>query len=695
VGALLLAAAASGATDTLQWSWANPSPGPDYFSQIAFDGSTYVIAGNDGALYSSGDGVSWTPQARVIGRGGPSASLIYGGGHFILAGGDGKGINHLFSSTDGNRWTAITIKGWTSDGTHTQLYYDNNTYFLVDLDIAPLGTYFSSTDAVRWTTHTQSFSIDQMMAANGVLLAWGNQTDGKTNGSDVLEYSKDDGATWSEVTGFTHTPVIPAFYTDGHTLFLTDSDERTNGIYSSSDGVHWTKRTSTYAGPSFADPVLWNGSKFLTIADHLGIAYLYTSTDGITWSKGPVSNLQEHTPSVVMSGSEYVAVGPGLLQVVRSSDFAFWTSVFSGTSGPDIDFLDVVHGKGQYVAVGYVLARSAPGTPQPAGIAESSDGLHWSGVYSGTATFLDSVAYGNGRYVAAGGAGSWVSSSDGVNWSVVARPPATAASQVVFGNGVFAAFVGCEISCEIAASPDGQTWTTGALPSGMMPLAASPNLGRLGNRFVTVVPGPDASTVYTSDDGLNWEEGSSVSALAVYDFTRMREVAGSLVAIGTNNQSCENQTECSGTPAVVVTHDAVHWSIADSTANALYDVTGDAQGYYATNILGPPMRESQDGLHWCDMTGTPTPFGFGAALAMNGTQIVVTGSGSGTIIATPQPSSGVSNPPITCETEASLPPPPPIKTGTSGGKGETGDPLLILLLLSLVLRRGGGGWQRT
>ena len=693
--ALMAGVATAGSTNTLQWSWANPLPGPDYFNQIAFDGSTYVIAGNDGALYTSNDGFSWTPEATVIGRGGPPASLIYGGGHFILAGGDGEGTNHLLSSTDGNRWTAATIKGWTSDGTHTRLYYANNTYFLVDLDVAPLGTYFSSTDAVHWTAHTESFSIDQMIAANGVLLAWGNQTDGQTNGPDVLEYSKDDGTTWSEVTSFAHTPVIPAFYTDGHTLFLTDSDERTNGIYSSSDGVNWTKRTSTYIGPSFADPVLWNGSKFLTIADDLGVAYLYSSADGVTWSKGPANNLQEFTPSVVMSGSEYVAVGPGLLQVVRSSDFASWTSVFSGATGPDISFLDMVPGNGQYVAVGYIAGPA--GIRPPAGIAESSDGLHWSGVYSGTAEGLNSVAYGNGRYVAASDSGSWVSSSDGVNWSAVAKPPATESSQVVFGNGVFTAFVGCATRCEVATSPDGQAWTTRALPSGMAPLGASPNLGRLGNRFVTLVPGADASIVYTSDDGLNWEEGSSITALAGYDFSHLREVAGSLVAMGTNDQSCGDQSECAGIPAVAVTHDALNWSIADSTAVALEDVTGDAQGYYATNLFGSPvMMESQDGLHWCPMTGIPTLFR-GTALAMNGSQIVVTGGSSGAIIATPPPSAGTTNPPITCETEAqfqaSQPPPP--KTGSSGGRGDMGESALILLALSLLLRnRRGGGARR-
>jgi hypothetical protein len=86
----------------------------------------------------------------------------------------------------------------------------------------------------------------------------------------------------------------------------------------------------------------------------------------------------------------------------------------------------------------------------------SSDGLNWSGQYSGTLSNLLSVAYGSAGFLAAGPGGTIINSPDGTNWLV--QNPGTLGylENVSYGNGYYLVTGNGGVAL---TSPDGITWT--------------------------------------------------------------------------------------------------------------------------------------------------------------------------------------------------------------------------------------------
>ncbi len=118
-------------------------------------------------------------------------------------------------------------------------------------------------------------------------------------------------------------------------------------------------------------------------------------------------------------------------------------------------------GPGLLVAVGYTSTLT------------STDGKTWSNLRSWTLRGhgLSSVAYGSGRFVAAGSGGpfcegcSWISSTtDGVNWTDYNRPGTGWLGTVARGNGLFAV---ASSDGTVLSSPDGLAWKVEATATGV------------------------------------------------------------------------------------------------------------------------------------------------------------------------------------------------------------------------------------
>jgi hypothetical protein len=89
---------------------------------------------------------------------------------------------------------------------------------------------------------------------------------------------------------------------------------------------------------------------------------------------------------------------------------------------PDHTFFEIVHGKGLFVA----SATQGPWTVDTLGTGRavgtnqiwiSSEGVNWKKTYEEWTDVIQTVAYGNGVFIAAGGGGHLLVSTDGVNWS--------------------------------------------------------------------------------------------------------------------------------------------------------------------------------------------------------------------------------------------------------------------------------------
>jgi hypothetical protein len=281
-----------------------------------------------------------------------------------------------------------------------------------------------------------------------------------------------------------------------------------------------------------------------------GRAAVWTSPDGITWSRVPHDEaVFGGDGSQIMNG--VTAAGPGLVAVGYSGpeegelDAAVWTSpdgitwsrvphdeVVFGGKGPVVMNSVTVGGPG-LVAVG----RAGPMTPQEAVAAvwTSLDGITWSRVHHDEADFggrgnlfMNSVAAGGPGLVAVGGTHSWQrgdpapvwTSPDGITWSRVpddeAVFPGLMEIRSVTAGGPGLVAVGYDSTEESAAvwtSPDGVTWSR--VPNDEAVFGGEGDqvmngvtVSERGLLLVAVgsVMGPESvhSIVWTSPDGISW-----------------------------------------------------------------------------------------------------------------------------------------------------------------------------------------------
>ena len=153
----------------------------------------------------------------------------------------------------------------------------------------------------------------------------------------------------------------------------------------------------------------------------------------------------------------------------------------------------VAYGNGTFVAVG------KQGT-----ILNSVDGITWGPKTSGTSMDLEGVTYGNSTFVAVGDHGTILISPDGGTWTP--RTPYSGTTEnlsgIAYGNGIFVA-VGDYRT--VLTSPDGYTWTARTLASGTF--SYFPYAVYFGNgTFVSVDVSGD---IFTSTNGLTWTERES------------------------------------------------------------------------------------------------------------------------------------------------------------------------------------------
>jgi hypothetical protein len=254
----------------------------------------------------------------------------------------------------------------------------------------------------------------------------------------------------------------------------------------------------------------------------------------------------------------------------------------------------ITFGNGQFVAVG------------GANILSSTTGIGWSPAVGWTELELQSVIFANGRFVAVGG-DSILTSADGLNWAhaIVASGDYRRVMDVAYGNGVFVA-VGHDIEGRnVFVSTNGTHWQDVArVPAHIDALTFANNV------FVAV---GDDGAVYTSADGLNWTERDSTVS------QRLRGVAygnGTFVAVGSRGR-------------IVRSANGITWSRStSSTPDRLESVRFLNNLFVAVGENGTTLT-SPDGITWTRRNQGSTRDLDG--MVQGAGQIVVVGKG-GTIL---------------------------------------------------------------
>ena len=493
-------------------SWSvSTTPSYDWRS-VTFGNNLFVAISYDGYCMSSPDGVTWT-LGGYFGYTG-FVSVCYGLGLYVAVNNE----NILLArSYDGSVWVIETDLLECSS-----ICFGNNQFVAIGKENGAL----TSSDGVNWSLQTQSNSASWSSIAygNGLYVATQNfnntfigssvviSSDGITwtlqstipeardnqwssicyDGSQFIAvdkgfYGVNSGSVMTSPDGLTWTLQITpgqTFWTtvtSGNGVIVALGINSYSEIMTSSDGVTWT--LTTYYPYYLASSICYGmvkksgknvGGLLVSTSSSLinNNNYISTSHDGINWNAVNVStelNSQLSSWYSVCAGeyndnSLFVAVGRTRNNIIMTSpDGITWTLQ---NAKKNSFILSVCYGDGLFVAVGIAVGSNTSLTPN---FITSVDGITWTaGLISSTLLKWNSVCYGNDLFVAVG-ENNVATTSDGVTWNCQDIPNAENLSCVCFGSYesvlgfIVNIFVAVGNNC-LYTSEDGITWVERILP---------------------------------------------------------------------------------------------------------------------------------------------------------------------------------------------------------------------------------------
>jgi hypothetical protein len=163
-----------------------------------------------------------------------------------------------------------------------------------------------------------------------------------------------------------------------------------------------------------------------------------------------------------------------------------WTTATSNTT---VSLNSVAYGDGLFVAVG-----------NSATIRTSTDGLIWATQTPNTNNVLNEVAYGNNLWVAVGNNGTLRTSTDSITWTTRNPNTSNSINAIAYGNNLWVAGGN---SGTLRTSTDAITWTTQTSNFGTTAILSV----AYGNNLW--VAGGSAGTLRTSTDAITWTTRTS------------------------------------------------------------------------------------------------------------------------------------------------------------------------------------------
>jgi hypothetical protein len=299
---------------------------------------------------------------------------------------------------------SFTLGGTTVSNTSLTAINVTSSTSSLGINVAPIASWASSTGPTAVGTAEGGISL-----ANSEYYVMGGNGYARTT----------NGTTWTTITSGSLTGECNTAFYNG--VYVTGGYMNSYGqIYSSTDGLNWTQRVSSFGGAAGRPPkavATSSGStnKFV-IAGNSG--HMYYSTNGTSWTQG--SNFSSgNITGMASNNTTYIACGS--TSVYGSTDGQNW-STRTPASSP-AEWYKVAFGNGLFVLVG------AAGH-----INTSTDGTTWVNrtSTSGTTQAIRSVSYNASAgypWMAGLGDGSAIFSTDGINW--VSRT--TAVGGVAYG----------------------------------------------------------------------------------------------------------------------------------------------------------------------------------------------------------------------------------------------------------------------
>ncbi len=547
--------AASGATvrattahsaDGVTWAAGSVPANVGTLAAVAFGAGRFVAVGENGRIYNSVDGTSWSEVTSPVST--SLSAVAFADNLFVATGASGR----ILTSPDGVNWTNRSVA--TGNTINAVARHQGRWYAAVSAFEC-----FVSSDGVAWSRvstagRTNSNNGQRLISAAGVLLS-------STNAGGVT--FAEDPRTWSEhqivsspattfyglaegagqivmvgprglvysTASVPAAPVIPAPSLRLEADSIKVAVGRKNLLAASGSGfvrlelyVNGAK-VSEIAGSAGALP--WTpptvGNYLLTVRgiDANGVGVVSASYAAVSafanWRwLNPIPAGADLRGAVRVDDTWWIVGGGGTLLTLDDS------GNFNPVDFPTTQSLNAIaYANGRFVIATTDLDG---GTKEDiGGLWTSSDGYAWTPFLTGAldSANLNTAIFAAERWIALGTGGTIVTSTDGVNWPRTSSGITTSINGVAAGGGLIVAVAS---GGKIITSSDGLTWTerTSGITTDLRAVTYA------GGSFVAVGVG---GAILTSANGTTWNRASSGVTANLYGVAR---VQGAFVAGGDN-----------------------------------------------------------------------------------------------------------------------------------------------------------------
>jgi hypothetical protein len=251
-------------------------------------------------------------------------------------------------------------------------------------------------------------------------------------------YTSTDGLTWTKQEETFFFPLYRIIFTG--TKFVAVGQQ--GMIVESDDGLSWTEVSARVTKRSLTSIASGNGLLITTMQYYSSHALYASSDGGVSWGELPSLPGGLTAERIkFMEGLFYAFCGG---TVLTSPDGQNWTTFYESPLS-NAYLTDLIHENNLYILVG--------GRPQ---ILTSTDGIDWTERWTGPDWYgFSGVAFGENTFVAVGNFGSVFASEDGLFWSAASIYAGDDFVSVVYGNGQF---VAVSHYGAVYSSADGKSW---------------------------------------------------------------------------------------------------------------------------------------------------------------------------------------------------------------------------------------------
>jgi len=292
-----------------------------FIRQVVWTGDRFVAAGNDGVVYKSTNGSTWSKVSTPAGTSDHLFAIAQGNGILVAVGRDGLCMR---STNNGDAWTITSARDLYGTEDLFGVAFGNNIF----LAVGESGTLWRSEDGVTWTRKSTSLYPRAITFGGGIFVF------GCVNGA---VYRTTDGTTLTN-SGNIGTAVRSLCY--GNSMFLAVGRK----IVTSSNGSSWTTRINLddYGIADQLYSVATAPNTFIAAGEH---GLMLNSADAVTWREGN-SGSKRFITGMIYGNGVVAAVGNGGIRPGFPDAFYLYSTHYSPEGGTPPPILEPGGGGG-------------------------------------------------------------------------------------------------------------------------------------------------------------------------------------------------------------------------------------------------------------------------------------------------------------------------------------------------------------